>query len=248
LEKKLGNIEQFSYLKLDLSTENLFEDGYQYLPGSAWIFPSYLSKFWETLSSSWENLDLDTYMKEGDVYRYRKFGRFTYDSTTGHVQPIMDNTFYQSDKINAYAGNVERVFSPLDIDIYKNRFLHYIISTSLHHFMETYKINQKKWDITLHQFRIIANKEMIGLPTPEGIHQDGHKFISMHLIKRKDVNGGVSKIYNRSKEEVSEILLKDPMDSLFINDEELYHSVTPISPITEDKAYRDILVIDYNFS
>ncbi|ENU94257.1 hypothetical protein F971_00154 [Acinetobacter vivianii] len=244
----MGHLEQLSYLKLGLSSENLLEEGYQFLPGSAWIFPSYLSKFWDQLVDSWNYLELDTYMKKGDIYRYRKFGRFIYDDTTGHVQPIINSSFYQSKTINQYAGDVERSFTHLDDNIYKNRFLHYIIASSLHHFIETYKLTEKKWEVTLHQFRILATKELTGLPTPEGIHQDGHKFISMHLINRQNVNGGISSIYNSDKDKLSEITLKKPMDSLFLNDELLYHSVSPITPKSDDTSYRDILVIDYNIA
>lgn len=31
---------------------------------------------------------------------------------------------------------------------------------------------------------------MQGNPTPEGIHKDGHTFISMHMIGRYNIEGG----------------------------------------------------------
>ncbi len=242
----MGQYNEFSYLKLGLSKENLLEDHFQFLPGSAWIFPSYLSKFWNQFVESWNHLDLDKYMKEGDNYRYRKFGRFNYDDHTGHVEPVLESSFFQSKSINSYAGEIDRKFSHLDDSIYKNRFLHYIIATSLHHFIETYNLKEKKWDVTLHQFRIVATHDASGLPTPEGIHRDGHKFVSMHMIKRKNIEGGVSALYNLNKDKVTEITLKRAMDSLFINDEKLLHSVSPILAKNNEESYRDILVIDYN--
>ena len=110
----MGHYSEFSYIKLGLSKENLQEDNFQFLLGSAWIFPSYLSKFSAPFAHSWNNLVLDTYMKEGDNYRYRRFGRFKYDDTTGHVDPALESSFFQSTLINNYAEEIDRKFTHVE--------------------------------------------------------------------------------------------------------------------------------------
>ncbi len=41
-------------------------------------------------------------------------------------------------------------------------------------------------------------KEYKEIP-PEGIHKDGHTFISMHMIGRHNIRGGTSYIYDENR-------------------------------------------------
>lgn len=99
----------------------------------------------------------------------------------------------------------------------------------------------------MHQFRVVAEKNIAGLPTPEDVNRDGHKFVSMHLIERKNIEGGVSSIYNDAGRKTADYIMKNSLDTLFVADEFVKHGVTPIHAQDPNQiAYRDILVIDYN--
>ncbi|SUX55799.1 Uncharacterized protein conserved in bacteria [Chromobacterium vaccinii] len=233
---------------LGIDPEELMEKGYQFLSGSEWPVPASIARCWAAFARSWNDLPQDPYLKDGATFRQRRIGRFIFRDVNGHIDPTSCTQFFQSKAINSYAGGVERTFSPLHDVTYHNKLLHYIIANSLEHFCSAFGVRNDCWDITLHQFRIVANGEVVGLPTPEGIHRDGHKFISMHLIGRENMTGGVSSIYNDAGDKQVELTLQQPLDSLFVADEWMKHGVTPIRVVDPGRpAYRDLLVIDYNF-
>ncbi|WP_434628498.1 2OG-Fe dioxygenase family protein [Chromobacterium sp. CV08] len=233
---------------LGLDVQELGEKGYQFLPGSDWPVPASIARCWGAFARSWSDLPLDPYLKDGATFRQRRIGRFVYRDINGHIDPTSSTQFFQSKSINGYAGGFERVFAPLHDLTYHNKLLHYIIANSLEHFCAAFGVRSDRWDITLHQFRISASGDAVGLPTPEGIHRDGHQFISMHLVGRENIGGGVSSVYADDGEKLAELTLEQPLDSLFVADYLLKHGVTPIHAIDPDKpAYRDLLVIDYNF-
>jgi hypothetical protein len=224
-----------------------FDTGYSFVKAADWVVHQSVSRYWSGFADSWNHLDKDNYMQNGATFRERRFGHFIYHEENGRIQPTGRTSFYQSKNINNYAGGVDRIFTPLKNIVYYNRFLHHIIESSLEQFRLTFGIKSKMWDVTLHQFRILASNHTGSKPTPEGIHRDGHKFVSMHLIRRENIEGGISKLYNNNLELIKERTLVEPMDSLLIADEILMHDVTSIRPVDPTRpAYRDMLIIDYN--
>lgn len=229
--------------------EKLKSQNFCFVPGEAMQIPGYLKTSWGEFENSWNNLAPDNYMKTGDTFRKRRFARFQYKISNDQLEISSNNQFLQSSDINKYAGDVIRELPQIEDKTASSPFLHHLIKSSLFHFIETYGLNVDCWEITLHQFRIEAQNNCKGLPTPEGVHQDGHSFISMHLINRHNVSGGVSKIYDDNKYEIESITLTNPMDTLLVNDKKLFHSVSPVIQINDTEVgYRDVLVIDYNIS
>ncbi len=103
----------------------------------------------------------------------------------------------------------------------------------------------KVWDIFVHQFRIEEKKGIQGNPTPEGIHKDGHTFISMHMISRHNIEGRASYIYDENRKKIKEIVLKGNLESILLDDMEMYHSASPISSRNDEEGFRNLMVIDY---
>lgn len=201
---------------------------------------------WDSLKSSWNYLIKDNYMKNGDSYRKRAIGKFIYDIEKKIITILDDTKFYQKKEINSYAGGVERELPPMSDNIKSNVILHEVIKSSLHAFLEYKPMKNRYWNIYVHQFRIEAKDGFLGNPTPEGIHQDGHTFISMHMINRIDILGGVSKIYDKNKFSIKEVTLSKPLDSILLDDMEMFHSASPIEVKNNNYGFRDIMVIDYN--
>ncbi len=137
-------------------------------------------------------------MKKGDSYRRRCFGKFIVDIANKTIDSVEDNVFFQSSEINNYAGGIERKLPKISDVISSNVILHKIIKNTLNAFL-MYKKEGKMWDVFVHQFRIESKKGIQGNPTPEGIHKDGHTFISMHMIGRHNITGGTSYIYDENR-------------------------------------------------
>lgn len=72
--------------------------------------------------------------------------------------------------------------------------LHKTIRNTLNTFLMYQNTKSKIWDIFVYQFHIKAKKGIQRNPTPEGIHKDGHIFISMHMIGQPNIESGTSYI------------------------------------------------------
>jgi hypothetical protein len=102
------------------------------------------------------------------------------------------------------------------------------------------------WEVRVHQIRIVASIDEPGLPAPEGIHQDGTDFLTLHLVRRHNVVGGISTLYDLERRTLQSYTLRNPLDSLIIDDSRIMHGVTPVYPVAGcTEGTRDILGIDF---
>lgn len=216
------------------------------------------SEFMSTLNSEsnseifgayWNDLESDQFMEDNGLYRKRRFGHYQYNSDAAELTVIEGkHEFYQSEAINDLNGGKGRTFAPANPTFCTDTFLLSVIKRCL----EVIAVKKPQYNsltINTHLIRIVCGTNIVGLPTPEGIHRDGHCFVSQHLINRKNVYGGVSGIYNKNNEAVMHHQLSNFMDTIILDDNVLKHDVSPI--FSADKTtggYRDMLIIDYNFT
>jgi hypothetical protein len=104
---------------------------------------------------------------------------------------------------------------------------------------------QKPWEVGIHEIRIIAKPNESGKPTPEGRHRDGYNFIAMHLMRRQNIVGGVTTLYQEGEKVLQAVTLLDPLDSVYVDDTRVMHDVTPISPANHRPGIRDMLIVTY---
>ena len=98
----------------------------------------------------------------------------------------------------------------------------------------------------MHQFRIEAKAEQQGHPTPEGSHRDGVDFAFVLLIHRENLVCGMTTIYNLARGQLGSFTLTDPCDAAIVDDNRVYHGVTPVTPLDPARpAYRDALVVTF---
>lgn len=197
----------------------------------------------------WDDLEPDKFMQDKGLYRKRRFGRYRYNTKSSSLSVIGgEHEFYQSEKINQLNGGKRRKFALASANFANERILNGIVK----HCVKIISIKKSLFEsltINTHLIRIVCGRGIVGLPTPEGIHRDGHCFVSQHLINRKNVYGGVSGIYNLNDEPVVHCQLFNFMDSILINDGIVKHDVSPVySADKTNEGYRDMLIIDYNFT
>jgi hypothetical protein len=101
----------------------------------------------------------------------------------------------------------------------------------------------KRWYIEAHQFRIDTT-EGIGRPTPEGAHRDGVDFVAVSLVKRTDVRGGETRVFEAQGTAGLRFTMIEPWTTLLLDDARVIHETTPIQPEGED-GVRDTLVLTY---
>lgn len=198
-------------------------------------------------------------MHPGDGFRRRRFCKYVVRISPKRAgaagldfEELDDFGFFQSAAINTYAGGIRRDFAPVEPEIRRNAAVRGIVGSCLRTLMRCIdeqgedKDEVATWNVYLHQMRIDCSASMVGRPTPEGLHRDGHDFISMHLIDRHGIDGGTSTICDTDGRALMTLTLRERMDGFLLDDRSLLHGVSQITPTTGDAGHRDMLIVDYN--
>ncbi|MDB5877226.1 MAG: hypothetical protein JWQ41_640 [Variovorax sp.] len=228
------------------TSRELSSQNFSFVPSEEWALNGKFAAAWDELVGSWDRLEADRYMKPGDDYRKRRFCKYRVDVADMKLVELNDFSFYQLSAVNSYAGGLRRDFAPVEPEIRRNVVISSIVRTCLEAINASQQKPSRKWQVYLHQIRINCNRKVFGQPTPEGLHRDGHDFISMHLMKRVGIDGGTSRICSLDGQRLMTVTLRNRMDGFLVNDSALLHGVSQIMPSAADAGHRDMLIIDYN--
>ena len=239
-------------MSICIQSENVIFDRQQSIIDHGWAFipciaeevkakPFELNGF----AASWNHLPKDPYMPSEVCSRYRRFQRFDLDVTRRQLNPSSDRRFFQGEDINSAFGGINREFAPMDANVRDSRVLGELIFGALD--VIPLGRREKVTSVNVHQIRIIASEDIIGLPTPEGIHQDGHDFVAQVMINRFDVKRAISNIYDLDKNLIGKLELRLPLEAIVVDDARVFHSVDPVtSRYQAQGCTRDMLLIDFN--
>ena len=91
--------------------------------------------------------------------------------------------------------------------------------------------------------RILCSEYIKGEPAPEGRHQDGFDFIGIFCARRIKVDGGISELFlgKEDKDAILEKMLEEN-ELLVVNDREVFHNATKLTPVDMELGYRDVFV------
>lgn len=217
---------------------------------SADITKQYMSEealqAWPAFAQSWNHLGLDRYMADGGRYRKRKYAVFSISTKKTERKPHQPH--YQSRDYNPLNGDIERWFSPIEETICRNAAFTYLLELASRTVTALTPIEKrpKSWHTEIHQFRIEANKDHAGQPTPEGAHRDGVDWVFIVMVNRVNIKEGITTILSLQKKPVGSFTLYDPLDIAIVDDNRVFHGVTPIIPEKADQpAYRDVFVMTF---
>ena len=239
---KTIHIHQNEIVRDQLDTQK-----YSFIKAENFNIPTEMQSDFNAFKADWENLEADDFLKEGASFRFRRFGLFEYQPAQDLIRPSLEDNYFQAEDINEYAGGIKRRFAPLSEDAFQNPFVLELIKANFRHFPIDENRKKLSWIVDVHQVRILGRHEELGEATPEGIHHDGEEFISVHLIKRENVKGGLSGIYNNDRKLIESLTLNDPLDSILMWNPFVMHGVNPIQPENPDHAaIRDTLLFGYN--
>ncbi len=201
-------------------------------------------KFWD------DYVIIPEYVKR--PFRKRCIGNYRLTKQKKNEWKVIDSS------TNSFVQDVEdarsevRVFKLLPLEIRSNlEILKFIC-----HFAQVIQFKNpsaNNINATLHYVTTYAYQGKEGSPAPEGIHQDGADYIvSAMVISRKNVKGGISKIYSvDAKTVILEKLLKE-RQGIFQADSSYnyYHEITPISldNLNLSEGYRSILGVDFKIN
>lgn len=199
---------------------------------------------WDRFAESWNDLALDTYMKDGGRYRRRRHGVYLVERD-GAIARKPHQPHYQSLDHNNLNGGIDRWFEPVSQEAGSSGSMR----TLLDFCRATFGVQSpstKAWHVEAHQFRIEARTDEPGNPTPEGMHRDGVDHVLVLLVGRRNVARGTTTIAGSDGRDLGSFTLADPLDAALVDDHRVFHGVTPIVPFDPAvPAYRDVLVMTF---
>jgi hypothetical protein len=146
--------------------------------------------------------------------------------------------FNQSAHYNQFQGGVDRKFEDIEDEVIESGGMLEMCDT----FLESSGFSDDH-EIEIHQMRIITRDELTPV-SPEGVHQDGYRFIAMVGINRHNITGGnllVCKTYDGKP------ILDFPLESgemVMLDDKAMWHNATQIKPINPDiQGYMDAFIL-----
>ena len=189
-------------------------------------------------------MPIDNFLHDGGHYRYRRYAVFTWDSKEEQLTLLPHEPHYQSTYRNAMNGGVYRDFEPFKQSTVDNPVLKQIIAWCA---ITISPDQPQQWRIQAHQFRIEANTNETGKPTPEDIHKDGADFVFIMLMERNNITGGVSHIYANDKTLQFSAVLEKLGDAIVIDDQKVWHGVSEVYAQDDSySGYRDVLVLTFH--
>jgi hypothetical protein len=199
---------------------------------------------WEAFQNSWSDLSLDTYMADKGSYRKRRHATLSAPAASHLWQKEAHQPHYQSLTYNNLNGGIARHYMPISDAVMQSHSMNSLLTLACDIFGQL--MPEHDWHIEAHQFRIEANAQEAGLPTPEGVHRDGVNFVMMLMVQRSNMVNGATTIYDLNKNRLDQFVLTHPLDMALVNDEQVLHGVTPIMQLDSDRlASRDVLVITF---
>ncbi|QNT77493.1 2OG-Fe dioxygenase family protein [Entomobacter blattae] len=238
--------DSFSLIKNE--TQTIEQEGFGFIAAKtmASILGEAVLKHWGIFAESWDNLGDDRYMADAGRYRRRKYAVFAVDANTITRKPHQPH--YQSRDYNPLNGDIERWFAPMDESTLANPVFIVLMQwarATITHLTPKDFIPQT-WHAEIHQFRIEANQQFQGKPTPEGMHRDGVDWVFVVMINRKNIEEGTTIILDIQRQPLGSFTLLNPLDTVIVNDNRVFHGVTPIKPQDQNHpAYRDVLVLTF---
>ena len=172
-------------------------------------------------------------------YRLRRYSRIKLcDTDHFKYMRLESEAFNQSGRYNQFQGDVPRKFEDIEDEVIESGGMLEMCDT----FLESSGCVDDH-EIEIHQMRIITRDELTSV-SPEGVHQDGYRFIAIVGINRYNITGGHVLVY-RSKE--GNPMIDFPLDDgevIMINDVELWHNATQIKPIDPDtQGHMDVFIL-----
>ena len=191
------------------------------------------------LSQSWNQLPRDAHLRDGGRYRFRRHSCFI--SEAGVPRLVPHRAHWQPTEYNALHGGMERWFDPITADVLNAPGWIELLGGLAELFSRARPV--ARWYIEAHQFRI-DTAEGIGRPTPEGAHRDGVDYVAVILIKRVNVRGGETRVFEAEGTSGVRFTMTEPWTALLLDDAKVIHETTPIQN-DGDGGVRDTLVITF---
>jgi hypothetical protein len=218
----------------------LRKSGFAFIPGNAFLALDDIGNGFLRLAQAWSNLPADRYFTGSKPNRFRRHAQLDFDADTGEITPRENKGYFQPIEFNPLFGGMVRRFASIEEDLQDGNVLTSLVRLAAGQVFDL----TGRWFINIHLVRIISDEEEAVPPAPEGPHRDGYDFISVHLVFRNNDSGGETLILDQADNEVCTLTLDAPMDTIYMDDRQFHHDVTPISAAGR-RCHRDMILMSY---
>lgn len=190
------------------------------------------------LLDTYDDLPVDEYMGGGT--RYKRFSQFrlSWSDEAGWTLAVLPHRDYTTfTKFNPVAGGIRRVYQPLKAD-----FTDYVRVAA-----EAFPLDRSEdWQINVHQNRTRATADKPGPLTPEGVHHDGHEFVLIAVLRRVNVAGAETRLWEPGAEAPFWTGLLEAGEAVLLDDRAIAHDVTDVRSADGGPAHRDIVIVAFS--
>jgi len=176
--------------------------------------------------------------KDGQ-YRLRRYSKIKLsDDDDFKYMKMESEAFNQSTDYNKFQGDVPREFEDIEDEVIESGGMLEMCDT----FLESSGLVDDH-EIEIHQIRIVARNESTPV-SPEGVHQDGFRFIAMIGVDRHNITGGNLLV---SKTCEGKPIVDFPLEGgemVMLDDGVMWHNATQIKPISSDtQGWMDAFIL-----
>lgn len=204
------------------------------------LFPPLLADW----ARSWDRLEPDGFMADGGRYRRRRLANFLALPGEAAHRRGLHRPHFQAVVHNRLNGGVDRWFAPVEDAVAAHPATEALLALG-RAAAETVRPGAAFF-VEMHQFRVEAASHAPGLPTPEGVHQDGVDAVLIAMVARTNLRGGETLVTDAADRELARFTLEGLLDLAILDDRRVKHGVTPVEPADPARASRrDVLVLTW---
>lgn len=193
------------------------------------------------IKKSFEDLLPDFSMPSKFGNRKRRFGAFRLSQKTGEFCATEQHEYIRKRSLNRLAASRRREISSLHENVRDALLIRALVSVLAAEIDDPCR----EWSINVHQFRVDAC-ESLSHVSPEGMHQDGHDYVAILALGRRNVIGGMNQIASKCGNLLFRQVMLNDFDCILVDDRKVFHGVTPILPKFLGEASLDTLVINFD--
>lgn len=226
------------------------QNGYGFIPQSVYFDDSESAELNKILSSYFL---LPPDAKGGR--RYRAFKNMLYKNKRVEIQH--SQTYQQSKEYNPDLGGVVRSMAPIEESILANPLFSKVLYTDLEIAKKMEILDfEKVIKLGIHQVRYAPVNSEISYSSPPGLHRDDEDIVFIHIGSvSNNLVGGENVIcegphlkasVNGNCPFLAHTTLSVPLEALCVT-KKYYHQVYPMSSANGKLAYRDILLVTFQY-
>lgn len=192
----------------------------------------------DEILASYDDCPVDDYMGNGT--RFKRFSQYRMSWTPDGWQfTLLEHRDYTTfKKFNNVGGGIRRTYLPVQVDF----------TPLIKYGAEQIPLDTTEdWQINVHQNRTRANGGRPGPLTPEGVHHDGHEFVMIAVLRRNNVGGGETRLWESKKaEEPFWNGTLSPGQAVLLDDRAIAHDVTDVTSADGRPGHRDIVIVAFS--